>query len=467
MTTIPTLPGRLPFLGHAFRFALSPLAFIESARDSGDIVVFHLGKRPAYLVNTADLVREVLVTQYDSFAKGGPFYAAVASLAGNGIVLSNGAFHRRQRRLMQPAFQQARIASYAVIMADLVAAMSDSWHAGSRIDVNRTMNALSVSALTKCLFSETLGIDLTTTFQEALPSAMKGMFRRTTVPIGWLHRLPTPGNRRYQREIDRIHTTVDLLIAGYRTHGIDRGDLLSMLLLACDEETGEPISDQQVHDEVVTLLVAGSETTAVVLSWAFLVLGTHHDIEQQVLSEVDRVLGGRPATFEDIGKLSYLGRFIQEVLRLYAPVWILTRRTVTDIDLGGHRIPADSDVFFSPFALHRDGRHFDRPNTFDPDRWLPGRPASLERGTCIPFSSGVRRCLGESFATVEVTLALATLTSHWRLRPTSNRPSHGKTHVTYFPASLTMTVEPRRHDRVNPAAGDGRGDDALGRGAPM
>jgi pentalenene oxygenase len=209
------------------------------------------------------------------------------------------------------------------------------------------------------------------------------------------------------------------------------------------------MSDQQIHDEVLTIMAAGVDTTMGTLSWAFYVLGARPDIEKRIHAEVDDILDGRTAGLDDIPRLHYLGRVIQEVLRVYPPAWILTRRTVTDVDLGGHHLPAGADVFFSPYALHHDPRLFTEPDTIDPDRWLPTQANDIRRGTCIPFGSGARKCIGESFAIAETTLALATITSHWRLRPIPNRPPQPAAHATYFPANLTMSAEPRHQNYTN------------------
>jgi pentalenene oxygenase len=286
-------------------------------------------------------------------------------------------------------------------------------------------------------------------FQESLPTVLKGIFKRTALPITWLHRIPTPENRRYQAALRHLHDTIDQVITDYRAQDTDRGDLLSRLLLARDEETGESMSDQQIHDEVMTMMIGGTETTMVTLSWAFYVLGARPDIEKRIHAEVDDILDGPTVGLDDIPRLTYVGRVIQEVLRVYPPVWMLTRRTVTDVDISGHHLPADADVFLSPYALHHDPGLFTEPDTIDPDRWLPTQADDIRRGTCIPFGSGARKCIGKSFATVEATLALATLASRWRLRPIPSRPPQPKAHAIYFPANLAMTAEPRHQNYAN------------------
>jgi cytochrome P450 len=287
------------------------------------------------------------------------------------------------------------------------------------------------------------------TFQESLPTIAKGIFTRAALPITWPHRIPTPQNRRYQAALRHLHDTIDQVITNYRAQDTDRGDLLSILLLARDEETGESMTDQEIHDEVLAIMAAGIETTSVALSWIFYVLGARPDIEKRIHAEVDEILDGRTAGLDDIPRLHYLGRVIQEVLRVYPPAWILTRRTVTDVDLGGHLLPAAADVFFSPYALHHDPGLFTEPDTIDPDRWLPTQADNIRRGACIPFGSGARKCIGESFVTVEATLVLATLASRWRLRPIPSRPPQPKAHGSYFPANLTMTAEPRHQNHAN------------------
>jgi cytochrome P450 len=230
------------------------------------------------------------------------------------------------------------------------------------------------------------------------------------------------------------------VIAEWRAAGVDHGDLLSMLLLAHDEDTGEGMTDQQVYDEVLTLLTAGIETTALALAWIFYEIARHPSVEEQLHAEVDSVLGGRPATFDDIGKLTYTQQVVNEVLRMY-PVWILMRRATAEVSLGDVTLPAGTEVTVSPHALHFDSRFYDDPTLFDPSRWEPDRVKRLPRGAFIPFGAGVRQCMGNAFAQTEITVAVATVAARWRLRPA--QPVRVKFTSAAYPNHMPMTVVER------------------------
>jgi cytochrome P450 len=260
-----------------------------------------------------------------------------------------------------------------------------------------------------------------------------------------VERLPIPANRRFDEAATRFRRVVAEVIAAARAEGKDHGDVLSMLLRARDEITGEGMSDQQVHDEVVTILTAGSETTAVALAWFFHEVGQHPEIEQRFHAEIDQVLAGRPASdlgLDDIPKLEYTDRIISEVLRKY-PLLILMRRARTDLDLGGVRIPRGTEVALSQYSIHHDPSLYPEPARFDPDRWLPDRAARLPNGAFIPFGAGVRHCPGHSFARTEIAIVAATVAARWRLVPVAGKPVHPKLSTTMRPNRLPMIAVPR------------------------
>lgn len=233
-----------------------------------------------------------------------------------------------------------------------------------------------------------------------------------------------------------------VVVASWRADGTDHGDLLSMLMLARDEDTGEAMTDQQVFDEVLILLTAGSETTAVALTWLFHEIARNSEIEQRIRSELDDVLSDRPMTLADVPKLEYTGRVINEVLRMY-PLWILMRRALVDVELGGVRLPAGTEIMFSPYSLHFDPRFHEDPDRFDPDRWLPERAARLPKGAFIPFGAGGRQCIGKAFAQTEITVAAATILARWRLVPATGKPVRIKVTSAAYPSHMPMLVTPR------------------------
>ena len=440
--SIGRAPGRLPFVGHARQLLFRPLEFLKSQRDRGDIVVFHPGPQRAYLVNNPELVHQMLTTHRRDFVKGGPLFEATRIAGGDGLINSDGDLHRRQRRLIQPVFHPERMPGYVAIMGDVAGATSESWHDGQSLDINREMYNLSGTVMARCLYTGRLSAELVTEIIDSIPIILEGMGRRAAVPIPWLHSLPTRENRRFTRAVAAMHRLTDQIVADHRANGAGQDDFLSLLLSVRDEDTGEPMSDQQVHDEVITLATAATETTALMMSWALHVLAARPDVEAKVLAELDEVVGDRPVTYTDLSRLTYLGAVANETLRVHPPVWLLPRRAATDTSLGGHPIPAGSSVFFSPYANHHDPVLFADPETFDPDRWLPDQPKP-PRCAHIPFGAGTRKCIGDTFGTQEAIISLATLIRNWTFHPDPDRPVRARAFSTLSTGPLVMTVSRR------------------------
>ncbi len=294
----------------------------------------------------------------------------------------------------------------------------------------------------EALFGTELGHAAIAEARESIPIVIKQGMIRALSPA-FVEKLLVRGNRQFDRAIVRMRTVVQGVIADWRAAGVDRGDLLSMLLMARDD-SGAGMTDQQVYDEVVTLLSAGIETSALALAWLFHEIAQHPEVERRVHEEVDSVLAGRPVTFDDVPKLVYTQQVISETLRMY-PVWILMRRTANEVDLGGERLPPGTEVTVSPHTLHYDSRSFADPHRFDPDRWAPDRVGSVPRGAYIPFGAGNRQCVGNTFAQLEMAITVATVATNWRLVPIPGKPLKMKFTSTAYPARLSMTAEPR-HD---------------------
>jgi cytochrome P450 len=255
--------------------------------------------------------------------------------------------------------------------------------------------------------------------------------------------LPTPANREFEAAIRRLRAVVDRIVGGYRAAGVDHGDVASMLLMARDEQTGEGLTDEEVSDEVLTLLTAGHETTANALSWAVHHLAQRPDIEAEVHAEVDEVLGGRGVGFVDLAALRVVHRVIMETLRLYPPAWILTRQTTTATRLGDVDLPAGAAVFFSPYGLQRDPAVYPRPDVFDPDRWSADQSSLTQRPSFVPFGGGRRQCIGDVFAMTELAVVLATIAQRWRLLPVPGRPVGVNSMSALKPDHLPMTTRRR------------------------
>jgi cytochrome P450 len=357
---------------------------------------------------------------------------------GNGLVNSGGLFHLRQRRLIQPAFHHDRIACYIETMKTAVSTLSESWQPGEIREVNQDMQALAVTIVGEALFGAELGKPAIEEARHSIPVVIRqGMIRALSPEL--VGGLLVRGNRRFDRAVAGMRAVVGDLIEGWRADGVDRGDLLSMLLLARDDD-GTGMSDQQAYDEVITLLTAGIETSALALSWLFHQIAWHPEVEHRLHKEIDGVLGGRPIAFDDVPKLVYTNQVINETLRMF-PIWILMRRALRAVDLGGTRIPEGTEVTVSPHALHYDPRSFANPSRFDPDRWAPDRVRDVPRGAFIPFGAGNRKCVGNMFAQLEMTVTVATIASRWRLMPA--RPLKVAYTSTAYPTRLSMTAVPR------------------------
>ncbi|MGH3923309.1 MAG: cytochrome P450, partial [Pseudonocardiaceae bacterium] len=327
---------------------------------------------------------------------------------------------------------------YVHTMAGVASDLIESWRPGEVVAVDKRMEDVALTVVGRTLFSTELGREAIAEVQRSMPILTKYLAVRAFSPE-WL---PIPANRRFDEAAARFRRVVAEVIAAARAEGKDHGDLLSTLLLARDEDTGEGMSDQQVSDEIVTILTAGMETTALALAWLFHELGQHPEVERRFHAEIDQVLDGRMATFNDIPRLEYTQRIISEILRKY-PILILMRRARTDVDLGGVHIQPGTEVALSQYALHHDPHLYPDPARFDPDRWLPDRAARLPRGAFIPFGAGLHHCPGYSFAETEIAIVAATVAARWRLMPVTGKPVHLRMAVTMDPSQLPMIAVPR------------------------
>jgi cytochrome P450 len=408
-------------LGPLLEFRRDPTAFLERiAREHGDVAHFRLGRRRLYLLSQPEHIREVLVTRHRNFIKS---YALQRSrvLLGQGLLTSEGELHLRQRRLAQPAFHRERIDGYARVMAAHAARTAAQWQDGQHVDMAEEMGKLTLAIVGKTLFDADVA-DEADELGQALTDAMV-LFRRLTVPFSeWLDRLPLPGTRRFVRARERMDATIYRMIDEHRRAG-DRGDLLSMLLLARDEEAdGVGMTDLQLRDEALTLFLAGHETTANALTWTWYLLARHPEVEQRLHRALDRALAGRDPQPEDLPQLGFARQVLAEAMRLFPPAWVIGRQPLEGFDLGGYHIPAGSIVMMSPWVVQRDARFFPDPLRFEPDRWAPGATAERHRFAYFPFGAGPRKCIGEAFAWTEGTLLLAALAQRWRAELLAGHP---------------------------------------------
>ncbi|WP_024803538.1 cytochrome P450 [Nocardia sp. BMG51109] len=436
-STIPRAPGRVPVLGHAVPLLTAPLDFLESLPEHGDLVEVRIGPATAIVVCDPASTRRVLRDDR-TFDKGGPLFDRAREVLGNGLASCPYDMHRRQRRLVQPAFRPARLARYADAMTARIAELTESWCGGQTVDVVPEMQALTARVTVETMFADSLEPAELRAALDDLTTIATGWYRRMFQPSA-LRRLPSRGSRRYRRANARLRGLVDRLVADRRAAGVDSGglesgglesgDLLSALLSARDPEgDGGGLTDAEIADQIMTFFIGGTETTANVLAWALYALGRHPDIADRVADEADAVLAGRPARHPDLPRLPVTGRVITETMRLWPPAWMITRTTRTRTQLGGYPIEPGTTVVFSPYLLHRRPGAYPDPERFDPDRWSPDRPSSVPREAFIPFGDGARRCLGDNFGKTEAALTLATIAGRWRLEPISGthvRPAIG------------------------------------------
>jgi cytochrome P450 len=424
-------------------FARRRLPFmIESAKKYGDIVFFKVGNERIYLFNHPDLIRDVLVTNQKNFIKSRALVRAKRVL-GEGLLTSEGEFHLRQRRLAQPAFHRDRISAYGRSMVEYADRVRSRWTEGQSLDVHDEMMKLTLAIVAKTLFSADVENEAAE-IGEALTTAFAA-FNLGILPFSeLLEMLPLPYIKRFEAARARLDATIYRIIDERRATGEDKGDLLSMLLLAQDTEgDGGGMTDTQIRDESMTIFLAGHETTANALSWTWYLLSQHPEIEARFQLEIG-ALGDRLPQPDDLPRLPYTRMILAESMRQYPPAWAVGRRAINDFDAGGYTIPARSMVLMSQFIMHRDPRFHPDPERFDPERWRPEIAATRPKFSYFPFGGGTRICIGEQFAWMEGILILATIAQRWKLRYLGTSPPALEPRITLRPeGSLQMKAERR------------------------
>ena len=417
----PLAPGHVPLLGNLYSMRTAPFATLTRAlRDNGDIsrVEFPRGLRGHFLFHP-DHVKAVLVDHAKHVSKDTPGFDALRLLLGNGLVTSDGAFWRRQRRIAQPAFHRAKIFALGGRMVDLTKRTADEWthaaRAGDTVDVAESMMRLTLRVVADTMLGQDVERDAAhvgRAITHLLHDLNERIVRPWAPPVTW----PTPRNRRFLEARDSVARVIEEAIAKKRAQpDAPGGEFLRMLIEARDEETGEAMTDQQLRDEVVTIFGAGHETTANLLAWTWSWLSRLPHVRRRMRAELDEVLGDRDATSDDYPKLPYTRAVLAESLRLTPVVWLVSRRVEQDIALGEHTLPAGSLAFLSPYATHRHPKFWENPEGFDPERFLEGAGSDRPTLAYFPFGAGPRKCIGDTFALVEATLVLATLARRFEL----------------------------------------------------
>jgi pentalenene oxygenase len=414
-----------------------PLALLDSLPAHGDLVEIRLGPRPAYVVCHPGLARQVL-TDLRGFDRTGLVYERVRMAMGNGLASAAHRDHRRQRLIMQPAFRREHLRGYVAVMRQEITAAMANWHDGDRLDLVDEMFTLTTTIALRALFSSQLDPDQAELLRRAFDTFLRGIYTRAVLPLAG--RLPTPGNRRYARAVATWRAQVTELIESYRHSGTDRGDLMSRLLAARDDED-QGLSDTELADQIAVLILAGGETTSAAVTWSWHLLTTHPEILAAVQAETSAVLGGDIAGWDHLARLDLTARVVREALRLYPPAWVLPRTCTLPVTLAGRTLPPGSMVVFSPYILHRRADQYPQPTRFDPARWLT--PAPEHRASYLPFGAGATRCIGEEFGLAEATLILATTAARWNLSPDPGTPVSPAARAVLVPRAFPVHLSAR------------------------
>jgi cytochrome P450 len=416
MPHLPPGPGRSLVPGRYLRLMQrEPIPFFTRlAREYGDAAAFRVGPQTIVFFNHPDLVRELLVTQHRFFHKSRVIQRSKVIL-GEGLLTAENPLHLRQRRLAQPAFHRDRIARYAEVMVERAARTRERWRDGARVDIHHEMIRLTLEVVAKTLFDAEVGGEADE-IGAALTSLID-LFPLLMNPLApLLQKVPIPSTLRFRRAVARLDRTIYAIIEQRRASGEDRGDLLSMLLLAQDVEgDGGGMTDRQLRDEAMTLFLAGHETTANALAWTWYLLAQHPQVASALSAHLGDVLGDRLPTAADYPRLAFVEQVLAESMRLFPPAWAISRLALDDVTIGDWLVPRGAVAVVVQAVAHRDPRFWSDPDRFDPSRFAPDAKASRPKLAYFPFGAGPRICIGEGFAWMEGVLILATLAQRWRM----------------------------------------------------
>lgn len=431
------------FGGHFRSFRKDPPGFLTRLSRLGDVSAFRLGKIPAFFINHPDLIRDMLVTSHSKFKKGRALQRA-KGLLGEGLLTSEKEFHLRQRRMIQPAFHRNRINEYAKSMIEYGEKMASEWRDGDVRDIDREMMRLTLQIVGKTLFSANVETDANEVGRAM--TTIVSMFNFLLLPYSEiLERLPLPPIKRLKNARRTLDEVIYKIIGERRRSGAREGDLLSMLLMAQDEETGNAMTDKQIRDECLTLFLAGHETTANALTWTFYLLSQNPEAERKFHAEITEVLGNREITPEDYPRLKFTEQILAESMRIFPPAWAIGRIALEEHEFAGFKVPEKALVLVSPYVMQHDARFWERAEDFIPERWE--KVSVKEAGNkfiYLPFSKGIRSCIGESFAWMEGVLLLAALGRKWRLSLAPQQKIGMQAMVTLRPKyGMKMKIEKR------------------------
>jgi cytochrome P450 len=442
----PPGPKGPPIVGMALKIRRDPLNALRTfARVYGDIVRFHVLMQERILLNHPDFIEQVLVIQQNKFHKSELTRRITARMLGQGLLTSEGDFWRRQRRLVQPAFHRSRINEYGATMREITQEHISGWSDGEVRDLAEEMTALTLNNAVSTLFSTALPGEAQQVGR-AMTFLMRYSLARQRLPIRIPENWPTLKNRRATRDLAFMDSLVYRMIEERKSENSSnsRADLLSLLMGAMDED-GSRMTQKQLHDEAMTLFIAGHETTAQMLAWTWYALGDHPRAEARLHAELDEVLGGRPPDAADFVRLPYLQAVTSEILRLYPPAYITAREVIEPCQIGEYEFLPGTTILFSQWVAHRDRRYFDDPDTFRPEHWIEGLANRLPAGAYYPFGDGPRRCIGQGFALLEAGIVIATLAQRFQFRLVPGHPVVAEPLVTLRPRhGIRMTLHARK-----------------------
>jgi cytochrome P450 len=451
--SLSTPPGPSNFIRTMLTYQKAPIAFLDDVLDTyGEVVAFRLAAMKVVLLTNPHHIRRILQQKSGSYDRSSAAYKMSRTLFGRGLAtVEGGEEWRSMRRMMQPSFHYQRVASMSEHMIAVINERLAEWDklaaAGEVIDAGPEMRRLTLRVVARALFALEEG-DVVDRFAAAIDTIdheLSAWMRFPLLPLS----VPTAGHRRYWAARAEVEEIIDYVINQHLTDQVDRGDLLSMLIMTEDEETGARLSDEELRDQVMVMLWAGHETGANVLTWLWYRLGMHPEIQQRVLREIDEELVGRPPTLSDCSKLTYTRCVVDEAQRMYPQQWLASRKALEDDEIGGYRIPAGTDILYSPYHAHRHPEFWDDPDEFRPDRFTAEAVAARDRSAYIPFGSGPHLCIGHQFAMTEMLLILASTLQRYRIELESTEPVDPRPLLTLGPGKpIRIRLVPRGRTTV-------------------
>lgn len=440
-------PKLMPIIGVLRAARKDPLQFfVRAAQEHGDVVRFNTGPQSLFLLNDPNHIDHVLSSNYQNYKKS-KYYDRVKSIFGEGMFTVDGEVWRRKRQLVQPAFHHRKIEALCGVMTKVAEETVERWRPaaaqGEPIDLASEMMQISLSISIRAFMSVDYPLEVTP-MARALTVLMRAGEKRIWSLFDFSQYLPTPSNFRVKRAVESFDRELFALLDERKEDGIERDDLLSMMLGVRDADTGEPLTNKQLRDELMTVITAGHETTAVTIAWAYYLLSKFPEVERKLHAELRTVLNGRTPTVSDLPNLPYTKMVAYETMRLYPPFWTMSRTAIEDDELGGYHIPSGSAIMLCPYVVHRNPKYWENPEGFDPERFTADREAARPRYAYFPFGGGPRVCIGKQFALMEAQLLLAVVSQHYRLHVVPGQRIEPEPMISLRPRDrMLMTVHPR------------------------